>query len=48
MKEGWCSVSETTIRFQIEPLPDFLLEYVRQGGLIPFLKSLSEGSKSLP
>lgn len=40
MKEGWGLITETNIRFHLEPLPDFLLEYVRVGGLIPFLKSL--------
>lgn len=39
IKEGWAVDTGNNIRFQLEPLPDFLLEYVRVGGLIPYLKS---------
>lgn len=45
MKEGWALIVDTNIRFQLEPLPEFLLEYVREGGLIPFLKSMPQRSK---
>jgi 3-isopropylmalate dehydratase small subunit len=39
MKAGWGLIVGSNIRFQLEPLPDFLLEYIRVGGLIPFLKA---------
>jgi 3-isopropylmalate/(R)-2-methylmalate dehydratase small subunit len=47
VKEGWAFDTGKQIRFQLEPLPDFLLEYVRAGGLIPFLKSLSRKEQSV-
>ncbi len=46
VKEGWAFDTGEKIRFQLEPLPDFLLEYVRAGGLIPFLKSLSRKERA--
>jgi 3-isopropylmalate/(R)-2-methylmalate dehydratase small subunit len=39
IKEGWGMIVDSNVRFQLEPLPDFLLEYIRVGGLIPYLKS---------